>query len=82
MTGLTSFVADLPALVGSLRSHRVLRDVRGSRPPFGHQKFVLLGARAPRLVVGKGCPRRRFVVFFPVQSSLNGRCYDGCHYGR
>ncbi len=43
MTGLTSFVADLPAHVGSLRSQGDLRVVRGSRPPFGHQKFVLLG---------------------------------------
>ncbi len=55
MNGLTSLVANPPALVGGLRLHRVLRFVRGSQSSFGRQKFMLLGVRTSRLVAGREC---------------------------
>ncbi len=69
MNRLTSLVADLPALVGGLRLHRVLRFVWGSQSSFGRQKFVLLGVQTLRLVMGRECLHHshRFAGRFQLQ---------------
>ncbi len=79
MNGLTSLVADLPALVGGLRPHRVLRFVRGSQSPFSRQKFMLLGVWTPRLVAGRECLRhsRRFAGRFQLRCPRDPLCTRG-----